>query len=58
MDIAALSSELSSSQVQQSVGIALMKKTMDAAQGDAYSLLKIMEQSVQPQLGGNLDVEI
>ena len=56
MDIAALSMDLSTLKVQQSAGIAIMKKTMDASMASAGDLLKMMEQSVAPQVGAKLDL--
>ncbi len=56
MDIAALSMDLSSVQVQQSAGIAILKKAMEATELNTASLLKTMEQSVAPQVGASLDI--
>lgn len=57
MDIAAVSIGLKQVQLAQAAGTSILKKAMDTAQVQAQDLLKIMEQSVQPQLGNNIDIE-
>lgn len=56
MDIAAVSIGLKQVQLAQAAGTSILKKAMDNAQVQAQDLLKIMEQSVQPQLGANIDI--
>lgn len=56
MDIAALSINLNQAQRAQAASTSILKKAMDTAQVQAQDLLKVMEQSVQPQLGTNIDV--
>lgn len=61
MDIAALSIMLSQSNVQQQAGISVMKRAMGAAteQADLFTeMVKSMERSIQPYLGGNVDVQV
>ncbi|WP_082053178.1 YjfB family protein [Gordoniibacillus kamchatkensis] len=58
MDIAAVSTSLSQSGLQQSVGISILKQSMDAATEQNQVLIQMMQQSVQPYLGGNLDIKI
>ncbi|MFD0824983.1 YjfB family protein [Neobacillus sp. M.A.Huq-85] len=65
MDIASLSMGISQSKLHQDASIAVMKMAMDTAkgQGDMVNELlspptQAMEQSVQPQLGGILDIRI
>ncbi|HWQ73813.1 MAG TPA: YjfB family protein [Syntrophomonas sp.] len=57
MDIAAVSIGLKQVQLAQAASTSILKKAMDNAQVQAQDLLKIMEQSVQPQLGANIDLE-
>lgn len=64
MDIAALSSIMAQSKVQQQVGIQLSSKVMDVAKQQSDALMKIMEsgnaieKSVTPYLGGNIDIKL
>lgn len=57
MDIAALSMVLNQAKVRQLADISLMKKTMDQGKQDTSQLVKMMEQSVQPHLGGKVDLK-
>lgn len=57
MDIAALSIGLSQSNLQQAVGFSVLKMSKDQAAGDGQALAKMLEQSVQPNLGGNIDIK-
>ncbi len=56
MDIAAVSIGLKQVQLAQAASTSILKKAMDNAQVQAQDLLKIMEQSVQPQLGNTIDI--
>ncbi|MEN6390252.1 MAG: YjfB family protein [Syntrophomonas sp.] len=56
MDIAALSINLNQAQLAQAASTSILKKAMDTAQVQTQDLLKVLEQSVQPQLGANIDV--
>ncbi|TCK93386.1 putative motility protein YjfB-like [Natranaerovirga hydrolytica] len=65
MDIPALSTGLSQMKIGQEVSVALMKKTMDQAEGQVNDLSKllevnsqIMEQSVQHNIGSNIDIKL
>ena len=65
MDIAALSVMMSQGQVQQQAGVSVMKLAMNTAstQGEMMTALlnettKSMELSVQPHLGGSVDVRM
>ncbi|MEC0090115.1 YjfB family protein [Paenibacillus macquariensis] len=57
MDIAALSIGLAQSNLKQAVGISVLNMSKDQASGDAQALVKMLEQSVQPNLGGNIDIK-
>jgi len=60
MDIAAMSVVLSQSKVQQQAGISVMKMAMgvEATKGDSVAALAgETTQSVQPNLGANLDIQ-
>lgn len=58
MDIAALSMNMAQSQVHSDVSVAVMNKSLDMLEAAGDGLLKIMEQSVAPDLGGNIDISI
>ena len=65
MDIAALSVMMSQGQVQQQAGVSVMKMAMNVAstQGEMMTALldetaKSLELSVQPHLGGSVDVRV
>lgn len=65
MDIAALASVMKHSAIQQQVSLSVMKIAMDAAKGQAVDLTQMLEQttkamelSVNPNLGGNVDIRL
>ncbi|WP_313018140.1 YjfB family protein [Acetoanaerobium noterae] len=57
MDIAALSMSISQMKVAQEASVSVMKLAMDTAQGQMQDFTKIMEQSVNPNLGTNIDIK-
>lgn len=58
MDIAALSVSMKQASLYQQVGIALTKKVMDTNEVNLQALMKIMESSVNPNLGKNIDISV
>ena len=58
MDIAALSMSLSQMKVANQASISVLKLTMDTAQEQMEDMTKIMEQSVNPDIGSNLDLKL
>ena len=58
MDIAALSSALSQQKLMSDFSVAVMSKTLDTAEDTGDALTKMMEQSVQPNLGQNIDLTV
>jgi len=56
MDIAALSMGLGQMKVAQQASISVMKIAMDTAKVQTADLTKMMEQSVNPHIGGNIDI--
>lgn len=58
MDIPALSMAMSLDKVNTDWGIALMSKAMDIAETNGDALTKMMEASVTPNLGQNIDVRL
>lgn len=57
MDIAALSMSLSQLNVQQEASVLVTKKAMDQAETNSASVVKMLEQSVQPHIGGSVDLK-
>lgn len=58
MSIASLSTAMSMQQVSQDVGTAMLAKSLDMTETVSDGLAKIMEQSVTPYLGGNIDLSV
>ncbi|MNJ57927.1 hypothetical protein D3C77_535380 [compost metagenome] len=58
MDIAALSTGLSQANLKQNVSISLLKMVQDEASVQSEALAKMMQQSVLPHLGGNVDIKV
>ncbi|NLX63541.1 MAG: putative motility protein [Clostridiaceae bacterium] len=58
MDIAAVSVLMKQQQLIQQVGLSVMKKAMSSTETSTEALIKMMEQSVQPNLGQNIDIKI
>ena len=57
MDIAALSMALSQMNVRQEASVLVTKKAMDQAEINSASVVKMLEQTVQPHIGGSLDLK-
>ena len=57
MDIAALSMALSQVNVRTEANISIMKKTIDQAETNGQDVVKMLKQSVQPHIGGMLDIK-
>lgn len=58
MDIASLSMQASALQTSDMVSVAVFKKTMDTTLSTSESMIKMMEQSVNPNLGQNIDLRV
>lgn len=56
MDIAALSTAMSMADVQNQVGVAMLSKSLDTVEQVGDGMIKIMESSVNPNIGQNMDV--
>ena len=57
MDIAALSMALSQMNVRTEANVSIMKKTIDQAETNGQDVVKMLEQSVQPHIGGSVDLK-
>lgn len=58
MDIAGLSMALGTSNVANDVQVAVLKKNLDTINDTGDSLIKMMESSVTPYLGQNIDYSV
>lgn len=58
MDIPALSMAMAQTNVQSDIGVAVLSKSLDTFQDIGDGLTKMMEQSVTPYLGGNIDISL
>lgn len=55
MDIPALSIALNSIQTSNDIGIAVLAKNLDVMNAEGDALTKMMELSVNPSIGQNID---
>ena len=58
MDIAGLSTNLSTINVVNDVQVAVLRQSLDTLETSGDSLTKMMEASVNPGLGQNIDIRI
>lgn len=56
MDIPELSMCMAQSEVMNQVGVAILAKNLDTVEEIGDEMTKMMEQSVHPELGGNIDI--
>jgi Putative motility protein len=58
VDIAALSVAMNQSQIQQQASLSVMKIAMNTAEQNSADLTKMLEQSVQPHIGSQIDIKL
>ena len=58
MDITALSSSMSLADVNSQVGVEVLAKNLDTIETLGDGMKKMMEMSVNPNLGANIDVQV
>jgi hypothetical protein len=58
MDIAMTSMILSQNQVMNDFGTAMLSKSLDLVAESGDDFVKMMEQSVNPSLGQNIDIRL
>ena len=58
MDIPALAMQMTQTNVMNQVGIAVLAKNLDTVEEMGDAMTKMMEQSVNPNLGANIDLTI
>ena len=56
MDIAALSTAMQMSQLQSDVGVAVLVNCLELIEDLGEGVIKMMEASVNPDLGQNIDI--
>ncbi|WP_105619828.1 YjfB family protein [Vallitalea okinawensis] len=58
MDIAALSTAMSQMSLAQEVSVAVTSKAMDMTEQTGDAMRHMLEQSVTPHIGGNIDIQV
>jgi len=58
IDVAGLSSIMAQNKTLANVGYALLDQQLELQESNASQLTKMMELSVNPNLGGNIDVSV
>ena len=58
MDIAAISTAMSQMNLTRQIGTAVLSMSMDMAESAGDGLVKVLESSVTPELGANIDIRI
>ena len=58
MDVAALSMAMANIEVGQQIGVKLAAEFMDNVEVQSAATIKMMEQSVNPELGQVIDVKL
>ncbi len=63
MDIAGLSMAMAQNNIGTKVGVAVLDKAMNTAEAQGAQLVQMidgaaMQRSVQPHLGGNIDISV
>lgn len=58
MDVSALSVAMGMNEVNGDVGVLMLSKSLDLIETMGDGMVKIMEQSVNPHLGSNIDISV
>ncbi len=58
MDIAALSTSLSRINTSNDVGVVMLSKALDTQEKMGAEMIRMMEQSVTPHIGSNIDITV
>ena len=58
MDVALLSTSMAQMNTQTSIGYAMLGKSLDTVETTGESMAKMLEQSVNPAIGGNIDISL
>jgi hypothetical protein len=58
MDIAGVSVYMKQSQLAQQVSLAVTRKVMDVSEQNSQLTIQMLEQSINPDLGKNIDIRV
>lgn len=58
MEISALSGALTAADTANQIGVAVLSKNLDTVEALGDGMVKMMEQSVMPHLGQNIDISL
>ena len=58
MDIAEVSMAMAQNNIMTNVGVALLDNSLEQSEGVSAELTKMMELSVNPNVGGNFDMSV
>ncbi|MCR5406972.1 MAG: YjfB family protein [Lachnospiraceae bacterium] len=58
MDIPALSMSMAANKTMNDVGVAMLDMSLDTFKDLGAGMTKMMEQSVNPNLGANIDISV
>ena len=58
MDVAALSTALSNAQLANQVSVQVLSMSLDTLETAGDGMRKMMEMSVNPAIGGNIDISV
>ena len=58
MDIASYSMANATNNLMQSVGVSMLSKTLDSQEMQGDTLAKMMEMSVNPNVGANIEIRL
>ncbi len=58
MDIAGMSVSMNQANILQNVNLSVMRKSLDQMQQNGDALIKMMESSVNPNVGQNIDIRL
>lgn len=58
MEITNIMPPISQGQLMTEIGVSVLNKNLDTVEAMGDSMIKMMEQSVNPNLGANIDVRL
>ena len=58
MDVSSVSNSTGQTQMPLQISLAVTKKAMDNVRQNGQALVNLMERSVNPNLGGKLDIKV
>ena len=58
MNIPAISMATSQMNLQSEIGVAMLDKSLESLEDAGAGMVKLMEQSVTPNLGSNFDMQV